>query len=149
MNQFVINGVPELGNTFDARVKSYANIIAEIMQYMGLNSENNITSARRLGKSQTANNERRTCRPLLIATNNAHFMDRCFARSSHLKDFRIPVYVKSFLSSSDREIEKKVLAKRYEMINVENKEKKTSELNNYSYFIRSKCQLKMKCLSII
>ena len=91
MSQLVINGVLELGNTFNARVESDANIFAEIMQHMGLVSENNITSARRFGKSQTANNERRTCRPLLIATNNAHFNDRCFTRSNHLKDFCIPV----------------------------------------------------------
>ena len=105
---------------------------------MGLISENNITPARRLGKSQTANNEHRTCRPLLIATNNAHFMDRCFARSNHLQDFRIPVYLKKFLSSSDREIEKKVLAKRYEMINVENKEKKDFPIKHLHLFYKVK-----------
>ena len=124
VNHFVINGLHELGNIFNARVESDATIIAEIVQHMSLKSENNITSARRLGKSQIANNERRMCRPLLIATNNAHFMDRCFARRDHLKECRIPVNVKKFPSSSDREIKKKVLAKRYQMINLENKEKK-------------------------
>ena len=96
MNQYVINGVPQLGNTFNARVDSDVKILAEIMQRIGLKSENNITSARRLWKSQTTNNERRTCRPILIAANNAHFMDRCIARSNHLKYFCVPACVNRF-----------------------------------------------------
>ena len=138
MNQYVINGVPQLGNNFNARVDSDVKILAEIMQRIGLKSENNITSARRLWKSQTTNNERRTCRPILIAANNAHFMDRCIARSNHLKYFCVPACVNRFFSSLDMEIKQKILAKRFEMINVENKEKKNFQLNNYSDFIEVK-----------
>ena len=36
------------------------------------------------------------------------------------------------------EIKQKILAKRFEMINVENKEKKNFQLNNYSHFIEVK-----------
>ena len=61
-------------------------------------------------------------------------MDCCFARSNNLKDFRIPVYVKKFLSSSDREIAKKVLAERYEKMNVENKEKKDFRIKQLQLF---------------
>ena len=51
--------------------------------------------------------ERRKCRPLLITYESPHFLSRCFARSFKLEDYKHPVYLKKFLFSSEREIERK------------------------------------------
>ena len=101
---------------------------------MGLKSDGNIVQARRLGKFKNpANNERRLYRPTLITTNSPHFMENCFARSHYLKEFRIPVYIKKFLTQSDRELEKKILSKRFQMIG-EGKSKKDFRIRNLQLF---------------
>ena len=84
---------------------------------MGLKADSNISSFRRLGKSlPDGSTERRKCRPILVTTNSKNFLDRCFARSHHLKTFRLPIYIKKALSPAERETEKQLLAKRHELI---------------------------------
>ena len=118
MNKFIINGIPESGSSFLSQIESDTKIIEEILEKMGLKSENNIKEARRLGKHKNPDtDERRLCRPLLITTDNPYFMEKCFARSHHLKDFRLTVYIKKFLTRAERDLEKKILTKRYDMIN--------------------------------
>ena len=90
--------------------------------------------ARRLGNFKNhANNERRLYRPILITTNSPHFMKKCFARSHYLKDLRIPVYIKKFLTQCDQELEKKILSKRFQMIG-EGKSKKDFRIRNLRLF---------------
>ena len=69
---------------------------------MGLKAEGNI-KAGRLGKYKNPDtDERRQCRPLLISTDNPYFMEKCFARSHYLKDFRLTIYIKKFLPRAKR-----------------------------------------------
>ena len=92
---------------------------------------------RRLGKFKDLDtNVRRLCRPLLISTDNPYFMEKCFARSHHLKDFRMPVYIKKYLSKADRDLEKTLLSKRYNMINVEGKDRKDFRIKNLQLFYK-------------
>ena len=67
------------------------------------------------------------CRPILVTISNSYFMENCFARSHYLQNYNYPVYIKKFLSSTDRQLEKDILAKRYHMINVEGKRKSDLE----------------------
>ena len=53
---------------------------------------------------------------LLITTSNPLFLKQCFARSYHLQSYQNAVYIKEFLSSQERAIEKEVLSKRSSMI---------------------------------
>ena len=132
--QFLINGLPENANSYNKLIESDTKLLDEVITFMGLKSDGNIVQARRLGKFKNpANNERRLYRPILITTNSPHFMENCFARSHYLKDFRIPVYIKKFLTQSDRELEKKILSKRFQMIG-EGKSKKDFRIRNLQLF---------------
>ena len=75
---------------------------------MGLHPDGNVTSIKRLGRSlNPENTETRLGRPLLVTTSNHHFVTRCFARSHHLQNFDIPVYIKKFVKPDERKIENK------------------------------------------
>ena len=103
MNQFIINGIPETGSSFLPQIESDTKIIEE----MGLKAEGNRKEARRLGKYKNPDtDERRQCRPLLIATDNPSFMEKCFARSHYLKAFWLTVEIKKFLTRAERNLEK-------------------------------------------
>ena len=132
--QFLINGVTEYANFYNKLIESDTKLLDEVISFIGLKSDGNIVQARRLGKFKNpANNERRLYTPILITTNNPHFKENCFARSHYLKDFRIPVYIKKFLTQSDRELEQKVLSKRIQMIS-EGKIKNEFQIKNLQFF---------------
>ena len=115
--QIMINGLPEIANSYNKLIESDTKLLDEVITFMGPKSDGNIVQARRLGKFKNpANNERRLYGPILITTNSPHFMENSFARSHYLKDFRIPVYIKKFLTQSDRKLEKKILSKRFQMV---------------------------------
>ena len=95
------------------------------------------TNIRRLGKSLlTGSRERKKCIPILVTTRNSYFMEICFARSHLLKSFKLPVYIKKFLSSSDRELEKKLLSKRYEMVTKDGKSREKFTIKNLQLFYK-------------
>ena len=117
VNQFIINGIPEFGSTFLSQIESDAKIIEEVLEKMGLKAEGNIKEARRFGKYKNPEtDERRQCRPLLISTDDPYFMGKWFARTHYLEDFGLTVCIKKILTRAERELEKKLLTKRYNMI---------------------------------
>ena len=138
--QFVITGLVETESTYFKQVEKNSFDVKELVQHMGLQAEGNMTGLRRLGKnakpiskdnyvsdevtakpnseaSITAGPKR--CRPIIVNISNSYFMENCFARSHYLQNYKNPVYIKKFLSSTDRQLEKDILAKRYHMINRE------------------------------
>ena len=97
-----------------------------LVKHMGLQAGGNILSIRRLGKIAKQHNDnipssQRRCRP--ITTSNYHFKENCLARSHDLQNHKHPVYIKKFLSSADRQLEKTVLTKSYHMVTVEGKDR--------------------------
>ena len=117
--KLIVTGVPESGDSTNSRTDNDFTEIDGILNHIGIKADGNVVSFRRLGKSRSQGCERRKCRPLLITCESPHFLSRCFARSFKLQDYKHPVYRKKFLSSSRREIEKKILQKRYDMVHRE------------------------------
>ena len=82
------------------------------------------------------NKEKRLRRPLLVTTTfNDQFLTRCFARSHNLQNFDIPVYIRKFLKPDEKEIEKQILSKRYQMIHSEGKDEYLFRVKKISSFI--------------
>ena len=80
------------------------------------------------------NKEKRLRRPLLVTTSNHHFITRCIARSYHLQNFDKPVYIKEFLKQDEREIEKQISSKRYQMIHSGGKDRKLFRIKNLKFY---------------
>ena len=70
-------------------------------------------------------------------------METCFARSHKLQNYDDPVYIKKLLSPDDRALEKKILAKRYDMIANQGKDKSQFKTRNYNSSTKVK-RLKLK-----
>ena len=110
---------------------------------MHLQSGNNITAILRLGRvlkakvDETGQESHARCRPFLVTTSNARFLNSCFARSQYLQNYPTPVYVKKFLSQDDRRPEKELLARRYEMVTTEGKDKKDFRIKKLKLFYKN------------
>ena len=110
---------------------------------MRLQSENNITAIRRLGwilkanVDETGQESRARCRPLLVTTSNSHFLNSCSAHSHYLLNYPMPVCVKKIHSQSDRRLEKDLLAKRYEMVTTEGKDRKDFRKKNFEALLQN------------
>ena len=75
--QFVITGAPETEPSYLKQLEKDSDQVNEIVNHLGLSPDNNITSIRRLGKKENpTNNLKRNCRPLLVTTSNALFMQK-------------------------------------------------------------------------
>ena len=105
--KLTVTGVTESGGPTNVRIDNDFTEIDGILNHIGLKNDGNVVSFRRLGISMSQSGERRKCRPLLFTCESPHFLSRCFARSFKLQDYKHSVYLKKFLSSSEREIEKK------------------------------------------
>ena len=117
MNQFIIHGILESGSTFLSQIESDTKNIEEVLDKTGVKAEGRIKEAGRLGKYKNPYADDHTlCRSLLISTDNAYFKGKCFAGGHYLKHFRLTVYIKTFLFRAERELEKKLVTKRYNMI---------------------------------
>ena len=135
---FVLTGASESGSTYFEQLEHDSESVNKILGHMGLKTEGNVTAVRRLGKKiNPANNTPRSCRPLLISTSNSHFLQNCFARSHYLKTYTDPVYVKKFLTPTERKIEKAVLQKRYSMVS-EGKKREDFRIKNLQLFYQGK-----------
>ena len=138
--QFVITGLPEIETTYYKQIDKDTTEVKNIVQHMHLQSENNITAIRRLGRvlkanvDETGQESRARCRPLLVTTSNSRFLISCSARSHYLQDHPTPVYVKKFLSQHDHRLEKELPAKRYEMVTTEEKDRKDFKKNLKLYY---------------
>ena len=121
--KLIVTGVPESGDSTNSRIDNDFTEIDGVLNHIGLNTDGNVVSFRRLGKSRSQGGESRKCRPLLITCESPHFLSRCFSRSLKLQGYKHPVYLMKFLSSSEREIKKKILQKRYDIIHREGKNK--------------------------
>ena len=64
-------------------------------------------------------------------------MENCFARSHYLQNYKHPVYIKKFLSSADRQLEKAVLAKRYHVVTVEGKDRQDFHIKNLKLYYKN------------
>ena len=110
---------------------------------MHLQSKNNITAIRRLGRvlkanvDETGQEPHARCRPLLVTTSNSRFLNSCFARSHYLENYPTPVYVKKFLSQDDCRLEKELLDKRYEMVTTEGKDRKDFRIKNFKLYYKN------------
>ena len=116
--------------TYFKQIDKDTTEVGNIVQHMHLQSENNLTTTRRLGSvlkpnvDETGQKSRARCRPLLVTISNSRFLNSCFALSHYLQNYPTPVYVKKVLSQDDRRLEKELLAKRYEMVTTEGKDRK-------------------------
>ena len=141
--QFVITGLPETETTYFKQIDKDTTEVENIVQHMHLQSENNISAIRRLGRvlkanvDETGQESRARCRPLLVTTSNSRFLNSCFARSHYLQNYPTPVYVKKFLSQDDRRLEKELLAKRYEMVTTEGKDRKDFRIKKLKLYYRN------------
>ena len=110
----------------------------ETLSHIGLKDENNVVSVRRLEKSfKPDSSERRLCHPLLITANTHHLMGKCFERCHKLHSFKFPAYIKKYLSPGESEIEKKNLAKGYDLITVESKNRKDFHIKKLELFFKN------------
>ena len=109
--KLIVTGIPESGDSTNSRFENDFTELNGILNHIGFKADGNVVSFRRLGKSMSQCGERRKCRRLLITCESPHFLSRCFARCFKLQNNKHPVYLKKFLSSSEREIEKKILQK--------------------------------------
>ena len=120
-----------------------------------------ITTIRRLGSvlkpnvDETGQESHATCRPLLVTTSNQRFLNSCFARSHYLQNYPTPVDVKKFLPQDDRRLEKELLAKRYEMVTTEGKNRNDFGIKNLKLYykneldeISTQWQCPRKCLLV-
>ena len=105
---------------------------------MGLACDGNVTGVRRIGKKvNPLNEQKRNCSPILIKTSNPLFLQNCFARSHYLQIFVKSVYIKKFLTSSERQKEKNVLGKHFHMIRQEGKKRKPSDKEFETFLSRA------------
>ena len=78
--------------------------VKNIISHMQLACDGNVTGVRRLVKKDNPlNKQKRNSRPILITNSNPLFLQNCFARSHYLQNFVKPVYIKKFLTSSERQ----------------------------------------------
>ena len=133
-NTLIFHGVPDyLG---DSEIKQREDDVVALDNFFGLINEDsaNIISASRLGKKRVSTQNSSgaqssspfgsqgvQCRPLLV-TCNAWFLRECLAKSYKLQDYEHQIYFYNF-TSSERSLEKKLLAKRYEIQSGEYKSK--------------------------
>lgn len=130
----IVNGVPEHKGSFFEQVKSDSEHIHKIFEHIGEPADGNIINVRRLGKFST---ELVRPRPILLNLNNEWFMRKALAKSHLLSDYCLPIYLKKFLSSADRAIEKKILAERYRLVTEESLEKKDFKIKNLNLFYKN------------
>ena len=136
--QFIVTGVPEKGESHYERINSDVTAVEKIVSFIGVSPSGNITSLRRLGRSlPKGSNERRKCRPIIVTSSNPLFMETCFARSHKLQNYHDPVYIKKLLSPEDRALEKKILAKRYDMITNQGKVKSKFKITILQLFYQA------------
>ena len=115
-----------------------------IINFLNEKSKGNIKSTRRLGKGKieadTNSSTKVWRKPLLVTCENDRgwFMERCFHKSYKVQQFDYPVYLKRFLTSAERSLEKKVLGKRYSMIHEENFDKHDFKIKNLVLYYKGK-----------
>ena len=63
-------------------------------------------------------------------------MENCLAPSHYLQNYKCLVFIKKFLSSTDRQLEKYIVAKRYHMINIEGKKKSDFRIKNLKLYYK-------------
>ena len=85
------------------------------------------------------NGERRKSRPLTVSSNNSQFLSKRFARRCKLHIYPLLVYFRKFLSSADKEVENRILAKRCEILNTEGKDRYDLRIRNLELFCRGVC----------
>ena len=80
--QFVITGSSETETTYLKQIDKDSTEVENIVQHMHLQSENNITASRRLGRDLKANIDetgqktRASCLPLLVTTSDSRFLNK-------------------------------------------------------------------------
>ena len=139
----VITGLPETDTTYLKQIDKDTTEVENIVQHVNLQSENNITAIRRLGRvfkanvDETGQESRARCRQLLVTTSNSRVLKRNFTRSPYLQNYPTPVYVKTCFSQDDRCLEKELLAKRYEMVTSEGKDRKDFTIENLKLYCKN------------
>ena len=157
--QFVITGLPETDRTYLKQTDQNTTEVENIVQHVNLQSKNNITDIGRLGRVFKANvdepgeESRARCRQLLVTTSNSRFQKSYLIRRHYLRNNPTPVYVKTFLSQDDRRREKELLAKRYEMVTAEGKDRKDFRIENLKLYCKNELveisiQCPRKCLLV-
>ena len=142
-NTFIVNEVPHLGDSEIKQIEDDAVALDKTFRHINEESVN-IISARRLGKkrartqnssgsqgssayvsqgSSACGSQGVQCRPLLV-TCNSWFLRKCLAKSYELQDYKHRIYFKKYLTSSERSVEKKLLPKRYELLQGDEYERK-------------------------
>ena len=111
--QFITNGVTESEDSYLNQIEKDSMEFKNIISHMGLDCDSNVTSVRQPGKKvNPLNKQKRNYRPILFTFSNPLFLQNCFARCHYLQNSVKPLYIKKFLTSSERQKEKDVLGKR-------------------------------------
>ena len=128
---FIITGASEKEPTYFKQLETDSKMV-EMTFLIWFNGYGQCYAIRRLEKKiNSKNNKRRSCRPLLISTTNSYFLQKCFTGSHHLQSFSERIYIKKYLTSDERKLEKPILARRYAMMKEEGKKKEDFKIKFY------------------
>ena len=112
-----INGIPETDGSNSAKQSNDEQQLITILKHLGEPGDENVVSARRMGRPQSTDTTPKRARTLLVRFRSEWTIRKLLNRSSDLKSFAFPVYISRMLSPADHVIESKLLAKRRELIN--------------------------------
>ena len=107
-----LSGIPEASQGVH-RLEHDQNEVRNILQHLGEYSDVNIENVFRLGKVGTTRN-----RPRMVIERfrNPYLASICFAKGYKLRDYGGNVFIYKSLSPDEIELEKKLLKRRYELI---------------------------------
>ena len=144
-NTFIVNGVPDLG---DSEIMHSEDDAVALDTIFRVNNENsaNIISVRRFGKkrastqnssgsqgSSPTGSQGVQCRPLLVSCN-PWLLRECLGKSYKLQDYEQRIFSKKYLTSSERSVEKKLLEKRFELLQSGEYERKQFRIRKLELF---------------
>ena len=125
--QFVITVLNE-------KVEKVLTDVGDLVQRIGLQAGGKILGIRRLGKiakqHNVYNTSQKRCRLILNKISSYNFVENYFDQSHYLQSYRHPVYIRKFLFSADRQLEKIIWSKHYHMVTVEGKDRQDLQIRN-------------------
>lgn len=111
--QILISGMPEAECPDKLqRIERDANLVHDMTNFLSLNKPP-IREVHRVGKFN--NNSQRT-RHLIVTFQSVWEVNKILAAASNLKNYKHKIFVRRVLTEAERTIEKKILRKRWELI---------------------------------
>ena len=113
--EILISGLVEQKGDFHSSFEADDSKLQEVFQHIG-EPTLSIEATRRLGRPQRDSNRPR---PLLIRFTSEWDARKCLSKGYKLKTYNAPVYISKSLNKEEQATRRKLLEKRYQMINVE------------------------------